>query len=241
MEIYNRISLNSFLLSLFPIILFFNSIDMFEIINYIFLLIFMVLTFFIGLITSIGLKNKKEGFLVGFLGAADTLFILFVIRFIFVLFNFEISLISQSIYSGCLLVGIFLSWGYIEESKKKGLTPFRRAAYIPCLPFALFPLMIWLSMSNQDFFLISQIFLFLIMAISCFGYSLICGFGGLFGTFIERTKLYIPKEETDSIPSTISAIYEKCPACDIEMESLVAGVFQCPVCKKIIKQKVKEN
>jgi len=33
----------------------------------------------------------------------------------------------------------------------------------------------------------------------------------------------------------------KCPACDIEMEPLVAGIFQCPQCKKIIKQKVKET
>ncbi|MFX0021363.1 MAG: hypothetical protein ACFE9S_03495 [Candidatus Hermodarchaeota archaeon] len=29
----------------------------------------------------------------------------------------------------------------------------------------------------------------------------------------------------------------KCPACDIEMEPLVAGIFQCPQCKKIIKEK----
>ncbi|MFX1378473.1 MAG: hypothetical protein ACFFA4_05220 [Promethearchaeota archaeon] len=29
----------------------------------------------------------------------------------------------------------------------------------------------------------------------------------------------------------------KCPACDIQMEPLVAGIFQCPQCKKIIKEK----
>ncbi|MHA1149301.1 MAG: hypothetical protein ACTSR8_13785 [Promethearchaeota archaeon] len=29
----------------------------------------------------------------------------------------------------------------------------------------------------------------------------------------------------------------KCPACDIEMEPLVAGIFQCPQCKKIVKPK----
>lgn len=33
----------------------------------------------------------------------------------------------------------------------------------------------------------------------------------------------------------------KCPACEIEMEPLVAGIFQCPQCKKIIKQKDKET
>ncbi|MFX0083138.1 MAG: hypothetical protein ACFE94_15435 [Candidatus Hodarchaeota archaeon] len=31
----------------------------------------------------------------------------------------------------------------------------------------------------------------------------------------------------------------KCPACNVEMESLVAGIFQCPQCKKIIKEKSK--
>ena len=29
----------------------------------------------------------------------------------------------------------------------------------------------------------------------------------------------------------------KCPACNIEMEPLVAGIFQCPQCKKISKEK----
>lgn len=29
----------------------------------------------------------------------------------------------------------------------------------------------------------------------------------------------------------------KCPACDVEMEPLVAGIFQCPQCKKIVKEK----
>ena len=29
----------------------------------------------------------------------------------------------------------------------------------------------------------------------------------------------------------------KCPACDIEMELLIDGIFQCPNCKKIIKAK----
>ncbi len=29
----------------------------------------------------------------------------------------------------------------------------------------------------------------------------------------------------------------KCPSCEIEMESLVAGISQCPNCKKIIKEK----
>ena len=33
----------------------------------------------------------------------------------------------------------------------------------------------------------------------------------------------------------------KCPACDLEMEPLVAGIFQCPQCKKIVKQKDKEE
>ncbi|MFX1496838.1 MAG: hypothetical protein ACFFBH_04885 [Promethearchaeota archaeon] len=28
----------------------------------------------------------------------------------------------------------------------------------------------------------------------------------------------------------------KCPSCNIEMESLVAGIFQCPQCRKILKQ-----
>ncbi|MFX1364671.1 MAG: hypothetical protein ACFFCE_12855 [Promethearchaeota archaeon] len=32
----------------------------------------------------------------------------------------------------------------------------------------------------------------------------------------------------------------KCPACDIPMQPLVEGIFQCPQCKKIIKQKDKE-
>ena len=32
-----------------------------------------------------------------------------------------------------------------------------------------------------------------------------------------------------------------CPACNIEMESLVAGIFQCPQCKKIIKERDKET
>lgn len=30
-----------------------------------------------------------------------------------------------------------------------------------------------------------------------------------------------------------------CPACNMEMEPLVAGIFQCPQCKKIVKQKNK--
>ena len=29
----------------------------------------------------------------------------------------------------------------------------------------------------------------------------------------------------------------KCPACKVDMEPLVAGIFQCPQCKKIIKEK----
>ncbi|MFW9971965.1 MAG: hypothetical protein ACFFDF_17380, partial [Candidatus Odinarchaeota archaeon] len=33
----------------------------------------------------------------------------------------------------------------------------------------------------------------------------------------------------------------KCPSCDIEMEPLVVGIFQCPQCKKIIKQKDKDT
>ncbi|MFX1462422.1 MAG: hypothetical protein ACFFBF_05170 [Promethearchaeota archaeon] len=32
-----------------------------------------------------------------------------------------------------------------------------------------------------------------------------------------------------------------CPACNIKMEPLVAGIFQCPQCKKIIKQKEKDK
>ncbi|MFX1571312.1 MAG: hypothetical protein ACFFB0_01050 [Promethearchaeota archaeon] len=33
----------------------------------------------------------------------------------------------------------------------------------------------------------------------------------------------------------------KCPVCNIEMEPLVAGIFQCPQCKKIVKEKDKES
>ena len=33
----------------------------------------------------------------------------------------------------------------------------------------------------------------------------------------------------------------KCPACNVEMESLVAGIFQCPQCRKIIKEKDKKT
>ncbi len=33
----------------------------------------------------------------------------------------------------------------------------------------------------------------------------------------------------------------KCPACGIKMELLVAGIFQCPQCKKIIKHKEKDT
>ncbi|MFW9951759.1 MAG: hypothetical protein ACFFKA_16710, partial [Candidatus Thorarchaeota archaeon] len=29
----------------------------------------------------------------------------------------------------------------------------------------------------------------------------------------------------------------RCPSCSVEMEPLVAGIFQCPQCRKIIKQK----
>ena len=29
----------------------------------------------------------------------------------------------------------------------------------------------------------------------------------------------------------------KCPACNVEMETLVEGIFQCPQCKKITKGK----
>ena len=32
----------------------------------------------------------------------------------------------------------------------------------------------------------------------------------------------------------------ECPSCKVEMEPLVAGIFQCPRCKKIIKEKDKE-
>ena len=32
----------------------------------------------------------------------------------------------------------------------------------------------------------------------------------------------------------------KCPSCEVEMEPLVAGIFQCPQCKKIIKEKDEE-
>ena len=28
-----------------------------------------------------------------------------------------------------------------------------------------------------------------------------------------------------------------CPSCNIEMESLVEGIYQCPRCRKILKQK----
>ncbi|NHJ24532.1 MAG: hypothetical protein EAX89_08155 [Candidatus Lokiarchaeota archaeon] len=33
----------------------------------------------------------------------------------------------------------------------------------------------------------------------------------------------------------------KCPSCDIDMEPLVAGIFQCPQCRKIIKQKEEKS
>lgn len=33
----------------------------------------------------------------------------------------------------------------------------------------------------------------------------------------------------------------KCPACNVEMEPLVAGIYQCPKCKKIIKEKKVEE
>ncbi len=33
----------------------------------------------------------------------------------------------------------------------------------------------------------------------------------------------------------------KCPACNIDMEQLVAGIFQCPQCKKIMKDGIKEK
>ena len=29
----------------------------------------------------------------------------------------------------------------------------------------------------------------------------------------------------------------KCPACNVDMEPLVAGIFQCPQCRKIVKEK----
>ena len=32
----------------------------------------------------------------------------------------------------------------------------------------------------------------------------------------------------------------ECPACNVEMEPLVVGIFQCPQCKKIVKQKDKD-
>ena len=33
----------------------------------------------------------------------------------------------------------------------------------------------------------------------------------------------------------------KCPSCNVEMEPLVAGIFQCPQCRKIVKHKDKES
>ncbi|MFX0069778.1 MAG: hypothetical protein ACFFAO_01680, partial [Candidatus Hermodarchaeota archaeon] len=33
----------------------------------------------------------------------------------------------------------------------------------------------------------------------------------------------------------------KCPACNIEMEPLVSGIFQCPSCKKILKVEDKSS
>jgi len=33
----------------------------------------------------------------------------------------------------------------------------------------------------------------------------------------------------------------KCPACEVEMDKLVEGIFQCPKCKKIIKEEVPEE
>jgi len=32
----------------------------------------------------------------------------------------------------------------------------------------------------------------------------------------------------------------KCPACNVDMDPLVAGIFQCPQCKKIVKEKREE-
>ena len=32
----------------------------------------------------------------------------------------------------------------------------------------------------------------------------------------------------------------ECPSCKVEMEPLIAGIFQCPQCRKIIKEKDKE-
>ena len=29
----------------------------------------------------------------------------------------------------------------------------------------------------------------------------------------------------------------ECPSCKVEMEPLITGIFQCPQCKKIIKEK----
>ncbi|TFG29806.1 MAG: hypothetical protein EU532_02315, partial [Promethearchaeota archaeon] len=31
-----------------------------------------------------------------------------------------------------------------------------------------------------------------------------------------------------------------CPACNIKMEPLVAGIYQCPQCKKIMKQEAEK-
>lgn len=33
----------------------------------------------------------------------------------------------------------------------------------------------------------------------------------------------------------------KCPACQVEMETLVEGIYQCPKCRKIIKEKAEEE
>ncbi|MBD3254703.1 MAG: hypothetical protein GF383_06400 [Candidatus Lokiarchaeota archaeon] len=33
----------------------------------------------------------------------------------------------------------------------------------------------------------------------------------------------------------------KCPSCDVDMEPLVEGIYQCPQCKKIIKEKIEKK
>ncbi len=235
MKLYNRIGLNSLLVSLFPIVLIFLSIDVFEFNNYIFLLIFLVLTFFTGLISTINLNERTKGFRVGCFGAADSLFLLSTANYIlFSSLNIEISFISQISYSGVVLFGIFLSYGYIAESEEKGLTPFKRAAYIPFLPIVIF-FIVSISMGLSFFFT------YLIIIAISFSYSIISGFGGLFGTFIKTTKSYKPKVIDEPIAITTPAIHVKCPVCNIDMDPLVTGIFQCPSCKKIFNQKEKKN
>lgn len=206
-KIITRLFLNSLLVSLFPIILIFNSILIIESNNSIFL-IYMCLLFLIGLISAINLEERKNGFLVGLLGAANTLFFSFFVQyFLFYLVSFEMSFTSQVAYIIIVYFLIFVSYGYITEYKEKRSTPFIRATHIPFIPLIIFSLISATSL-GLSFFLT-----YLINIASSFGYSIICGFGGILGTFIKTIKSNKPKEKNVSIPSTTSTIHKICPRC----------------------------